>query len=293
MIVNAANIQKLLTGFRTTYNQAFEGAPSTYERVATRVPSTTASETYGWLGQLPKLREWIGDRQIQNLEAHDYAIKNRDFELTIGVDRNAIEDDTYGVFTPLVSEMGRAAKTHPDELVFALLVLGFTTACYDGQYFFDTDHPGAGGASVSNYQAGALAPWFLLDVTRAIKPLIWQERKPYHFQAMNEASDEQVFMQKKYRFGVDGRGNAGFGLWQLAHGSKAALTADNYALIRAAMAGRTGEGGKPLGITGNLLVVGPSNEKAAREILVAERNAAGATNIWQNSAELLVSPYLT
>lgn len=48
---------------------------------------------YAWLGDIPGMREWIGDREVQNLTASDYTIKNKDFELTVGVDRNAIEDD--------------------------------------------------------------------------------------------------------------------------------------------------------------------------------------------------------
>ena len=44
------------------------------------------------------MREWIGDREIQNLSASDYTIKNKDYELTVGVDRNDIEDDTLGIY---------------------------------------------------------------------------------------------------------------------------------------------------------------------------------------------------
>jgi phage major head subunit gpT-like protein len=41
----------------------------------------------------------------------------------------------------MFAEMGQAAVRHPEELVFSLLASGFTTACYDGQFFFDSDHP--------------------------------------------------------------------------------------------------------------------------------------------------------
>ncbi len=292
MIINAGNLTRLFTGFRTVFNQAFEGAPSVFGRIAMTVPSQTKQETYGWLGQFPMLREWLGDRVIQNLSAHDYALKNKPFELTVGVDRDDIEDDTYGVYTPVVAEMGRSARQHPDLLIFALLKAGFATLCYDGQYFFDTDHPGKDGASLSNYAAGAATPWYLLDTSRAVKPLIWQTRKPYTFQSMINPDDEKVFMQKLYRYGVEARCNAGLGLWQLGYGSKVALSATSYGTARAAMMSQVGDEGQPLGIVPNLLVVPPSLEAAGREILMAERNDAGATNVWRNSAELLVTPYL-
>lgn len=292
MLINAANLRALQTGYQAAFNQGFDGAAVTYDRLAMTVPSTTGKETYGWLGQTPGLREWIGDREVQNLAAHDYTIKNKSFELTIGVDRDDIEDDSYGIYSPLMTEMGRAARQHPDTLVYGLLKDGFAATCYDGQYFFDTDHPGPSGASLSNVQAGAGNPWYLVDASRAIKPLIFQKRKDYQFQSLTKPDDANVFHQKRYIYGVDARGNVGFGLWQLAFGSQATLDATNYAAARASMMSLVGDEGRPLGITPNLLVCGPSNEGAARALLMNERDANGATNGWRNTAELLVVPYL-
>ncbi|WP_261949086.1 Mu-like prophage major head subunit gpT family protein [Paenibacillus melissococcoides] len=45
--------------------------------VATKVPSTTGEENYKWLGKMPRMREWVGDREIQNLQASDYTIKTK------------------------------------------------------------------------------------------------------------------------------------------------------------------------------------------------------------------------
>lgn len=291
MIINQATLAAIYKGFRTTFNEAFQGVQPMHQRIAMITPSTVREETYAWLGAFPKMREWVGERHIKNLELHSYSIKNKDFELTIGVDRNDIEDDAIGVYTPLFAELGRSAATHPDELIFALIALGFTTACYDGQYFFDTDHP-VGGQSVSNYGGGAGTAWYLLDVSRAIKPLILQRRKHAEFVSLDRSTDENVFMKKKFIYGVDDRKNVGFGLWQLAYASKDTLNAANYAAARAAMMGFKNDEGKPLGITPNLLLVPPSLEGAGREILLNERDGAGATNSWRNTAELLVCPWL-
>ena len=296
MIVNRANVQGLYTGFKTTFNGAFTGVTPVWNRVAMDVPSTTSQEIYAWLGQIPGFREWIGDRVIQNLKQHDYTVKNKKFESTIGVSRDHIEDDTYGVFTPLVSEMGRLSAVHPDELVFGLAKQGFTSRCYDGQYFFDTDHPvTAADGSVgvwSNFGGGAGTPWYLLDTSRAVKPLIRQKRREYSFRSMNDLNDDRVFMRDEFAFGVDGRSNAGFGLPQLAYASKQGLDVAAYADARSKMMGLLGDGGRPLGITPNLLVVPPSLEKAGLEVLKAQRNAAGADNVYAGTAELLVVPWL-
>lgn len=291
MIINQANLGAIYKGFKTIFQEAFAGVQPHFTRVATEVPSSTREEAYPWLGSLPRMREWAGERVINNLKTHGFTIKNKDFELSVEVDRNDIEDDTIGIYTPMFSELGRATNAHPDELTFDLLKAGFTTACYDGQYFFDTDHP-VGDASVSNFGGGAGNPWFLLDVSRAIKPIIFQRRKNPEFVALDRSTDENVFMKRKFIYGVDDRKNVGFGLWQLAYASKDTLDPAHYSTARAAMMSYTNDAGRPLGVMGNLLVVGPSNEGKGREILMNERDAAGATNLWRNTAELLVCPWL-
>ena len=115
----------------------------------TVVPSTTGEQDYKWLGQMPGMREWIGEREVQALAAYDYLIKNKKFEMTIGVPRDDIEDDKYGVYTPLFSNMGEAAALHPDELVFGAMMSGFNEKCYDGLSFFNTAHK-VGDATYSN-----------------------------------------------------------------------------------------------------------------------------------------------
>jgi phage major head subunit gpT-like protein len=291
MIVNAAALQALALSFSTIFNEAFTGAPSQWELVAMLVNSTSSEEHYPWLGDVPTMREWIGDRVISDLAAFDYTIKNRDWEATLEVDRNDIDDDKVGLYRPKIQTLGDAAKRHRDLLVFALLKAGFANRCYDGQYFFDDDHP-VGDASVSNNGGGSGAAWYLLDLSRPIKPLILQVRKEPEFVAQDNPEAENVFMRKKFRFGVDDRKNAGFGLWQLAFGSKQDLDATNYAAHRAAMMSWTNDRGEPLGIVPTHVVVGPTRESAGRKLLKNETNDAGASNEWYNTAELIVSPWL-
>nr|DAR93076.1 MAG TPA: major capsid protein [Caudoviricetes sp.] len=289
MIINPQNLRGIYVAFNTLFTQAFEGQKPTYERVATVVPSTTDSETYAWLGDIPGMREWVGDREIQNLTGSDYTIKNKDFELTVGVGRNAIEDDKIGLYKPSIQMLGESAALHPDELVYGLLSDGFKAKCYDSKAFYATDHA-VGKGAVSNkltakltaesYKAArammmgyknskgrslGLVPdllvvppaleaaardilvadfvngtkntmqgtaeihveprlktdseWHLLCTKRPIKPLIYQQRKKAKFVSKTAETDDNVFMSKTFVYGVDSRGNAGFGFWQMAVGS--------------------------------------------------------------------------
>lgn len=291
MLINAANLGNLYVGFKTAFKTAFEGVQPMFEKVATTVTSTTRSENYAWMGQFPRLREWIGDRQVKNLTSFTYTITNKDWEATVAVPRNDIEDDSFGVYTPLMSEMGLSARTHPDELVFALLVAGFASNCYDGQYFFDTDHP-VGTGTVSNMQSGAGSPWFLLDTSRSLKPIIFQERKKAKFEALTSDTDANVFHRKEYIYGVDSRYNVGFGFWQMAFGSKATLDQTNFNAAIAAMMSFKNDEGRPLGVRPTLLVVGPGLRDKANEVVLQQKLANGADNPNYKVVEVLVCPWL-
>jgi len=295
MIINQANLNMLFDGFNTRFNQAFEGAKSHVDAVAMTVPSSSRQENYAWMGAMPGFREWVGPRVLANLSLQSYAIKNLPFESTISVPRDDIDDDQYGVFGPMFSEMGRRAKTHPDELLFALMKNAFATTCFDGQNFFDSDHPVGDGttpAPVANTDGGSGAAWFLLDTSRAIRPFIWQLRKPYQLVRKDQPNDSNVFMNKEFIYGTDARCNVGLGLWQLAWGSKQTLDAEHYKAARSAMMAFKDDAGKLLGVMPDTLICGPTNESAALKLLNSEYAAGGESNEWKGTARLIVTPYL-
>lgn len=149
MLINKNTLSALFVSLKTTFNNAFAAAPSVWEKIAMKVPSTTGQNDYAWLSKFPRMAKWIGEKNVKSLEAAKYTIKNDDFEATVEVDRNDIEDDNLGIYKPQAEMAGESAKQLPDEIVMGLVNASFTTPCFDGQYFFDVDHAVA-GASVSN-----------------------------------------------------------------------------------------------------------------------------------------------
>ena len=297
MIINAEGLARLYTAFTAVFNAAFQETQTWYDRVAMTVPASTRIMDYKFLLDFPMVREWLGDRQISSLEPKAYQVETKDWEATIEVDRNDIEDEQLGFYNPIVAALAQEARKHLEKLISDLLTGGFATACYDGQNFFDPDHQ-VGTGTASNFQGGSGAAWFLLDTGRAIKPFIFQLRRGVQLVRMDRNEDEHAFMRKKYRYGVDYRGAAAYGLWQLAYSSKEALNATNYAAARTAMMSLTNSEGRPLGIKPSLLLVPPSLEAPAREILqaqfiIGDPNTGGSkSNVWQGTADLLVVPEL-
>ena len=291
-----------LTGLNTGFSAQFQEGrlvaekDVTYKRVATVVPSQDREEGYGWLKDIPMIREWFGDRAIVSLQGDGYTIKNRNFELTIGVDGNDIADDRVGIYGPRFQMMGDEVARFPDRLVYGLLKLGFAAKCFDGQPFFDANHPtiAQDGSVVtqSNLQAGSSEPWFLMCTKRPLKPLIYQERQPFDFVALDKPTDEGVFMRKELLYGVDGRANAGFGFWQMAVGSKAALDDSNFKAARQLMLNFKGDHGKPLGLKPDLWVGPPSLIDAAIELFKVPTRAGGAGNPLFEAVDVLDTPFL-
>lgn len=298
MIINSGNLRTQGRAFNALFARGLGRAPTDHRAVAMTVPSSTGSQEYGWLGKFPSVREWLGSRVVQNIRTHDYTIRNRDWELTVAVDRNDFEDDNIGIYGPLFEEMGASTCAKACELVFELLKAGFTTPCYDGQFFFDTDHPviladGTDGV-VSNSQGGAGAHWFLADLSesRTLKPIILQMRKDWTFVTRDALTDDNVFNLKEFRYGADARMNVGYGFWQMIQGSRQPLTAANYKAAYQALEGMKGDHGRPLGLKPTHLIVPPALREDASKLLTAELGTNGETNIWRGTAELMVTPWL-
>ncbi|UNK05834.1 Mu-like prophage major head subunit gpT family protein [Psychrobacter raelei] len=298
-LVNAATLSALNTAIKKTFQRGLDSVEPEYTQIATVVPSSTASNTYGWLGEMPDMREWIGERVLNDIKTHGYTIVNKLYESTIAVKRTDIEDDNLGTLTPIVEANGKRARQHPDKLVFGALKNGHNQLCYDGQNFFDTDHPvyenhdGTGEVTtVSNLDydpAGTDPSWYLLDTNNIIKPIIFQKRKDVELTSMTKLDDESVFMLDIFRWGARARHNVGYGFWQMAYMSNKPLTSDNLNAAIAHMQSQKADGGRELDIKPTLLVVPPELRAKALELVKAERLANGQTNINKDVVDVLVT----
>lgn len=160
MLVNKANLEAIFINLKTTFNKAFAATPPEWQKTAMKVPSTGSQNDYAWLSRFPKMRKWLGDKVVKALSAFKYTVVNDDWEATVGVLRKDIEDDNLGIYEPQAQEAGYSAQQLPDEIVADLKNNAFTEYCYDGQYFYDTDHPVGKDetlASVSNKGTAALS----------------------------------------------------------------------------------------------------------------------------------------
>jgi phage major head subunit gpT-like protein len=113
-----------------------KGRADLYKDTYTVVPSNRSSESYKWLGEVPVVREWIGDKAISGLKDYGYTIQNKKWEATLKVSREAIEDDEVGVILPSIQTLAQEGQGFRGRLVSDLVINGTTNLAFDGQAFF-------------------------------------------------------------------------------------------------------------------------------------------------------------
>jgi phage major head subunit gpT-like protein len=244
MEITNAQLQAFFTQLDLSQQRGYQKVQTYWQKYSMLSTSGSERKTYAWLAQLPSMKKWIGEKQLNNIAARSFEVTNEDFENTFGLDRNKIEDDDFGVYTQSAELQGQAIARWPDEQMTAKLIAGTTTTCYDGQFFFDTDHP----VDLDDSSQGTYAN------LRTTTP----------------------------------------------------LTLANFASGKAAMRSFRGESGKPLQVKPTVLMVGPTLELAALQILKAStinqvtQNVAGdqnvaasaVDNVYRGEVELVVNEYL-
>ena len=157
MDINRANIEVMFQEFKVAFTEGFNSGVERriLDTVAQIVPSTGSSVVHAWLTQNPKMREWIGDRLVNNIESDNMTITNKKYENTIEIPREDIEDDQHGLYTPLARLMGEEAAAHPDELLVNELTADNNWGA-DAAAFFGTSRT-YGSNTISNQTTNALS----------------------------------------------------------------------------------------------------------------------------------------
>lgn len=161
MDINRANMDALFNTYNTAFTAGMQAAGQrvsaedpTLEEIAMVAPSSGAAAIHAWLDAVPAMREWVGDRHIQNLKSDKLTVVNLPYEATVSVKADDIADDQYGLYTPLIQAMGNNAASLWMELAITALTSNGTWA--DGVTFFKTDRT-YGDQTINNTTTSALA----------------------------------------------------------------------------------------------------------------------------------------
>lgn len=233
MELRSSTLSAFFENLNAEFNKAYTSASPRWPELAMKITSTSESNVYGWMEQIPGFREWIGPRVFHNIKSNGYSLTNKDWESSVQIKRTAIEDDTYGIYTPMTQMMAKTAAEHPDVQVYSLLNNGFTATCWDGLPFFSAAH-----------------------TLRTDKDGV----------AVTFNNTNNI-----------------------------ALSGLNFSTVRAEMLQNLQGGDTPFmsGAVDLVLVCGTALETTARQILLAEYDDLGQTNVYKGMAKLHVSAQIT
>jgi len=199
MALDIASAQVKLRDITAKFDNGVDSAEPFYPSVCYDASSVRSSEKYGWIGNMPGMREWVGDRQFSELRSANFVIDNKHFESSLAIKKTDIADDNLGQYGPIMEQLGIEAAHHPDELWFDALELGESTACFDGQFFFDTDHSWGKSGSQSNDLTSTVADTSAVTVAElktAIRSAVQQmlgfkndQGKLYHRPTVSRLND--------------------------------------------------------------------------------------------------------
>jgi len=145
IVSNALLLEK---GLRADFMKSFNNGenPADVMGMVMETKSSSASEKYGWLGEVAQLTEWKDERVLRGLSDYDYTLENKSYESTLKVNKDAMDDDQLGAVKLRVRDLAGRARTHVRKLFFDALVAGTAELGYDGVPFFSNSHMESGAA---------------------------------------------------------------------------------------------------------------------------------------------------
>lgn len=163
--------------------------------------SNQKSEEYVDMGFPPAMREWVGKRAPKTIREETFTITAKKYETSVVIPRDDLVLEKADLvrshyILPLAQ---RAGSQHLKKLTTATIEAGESALCYDGQYFFDTDHASASSGSQSNditaSASSTTAPTAAEATTAIIKAAYTMMGfKDDQGELMNEAADSFIVM---------------------------------------------------------------------------------------------------
>jgi len=231
-LLDRAKLEAAYITFSTIFDMALSNTPAIYPDIATVMTGVGPVTQFNWLGDVPVMTKWIGQRTINRLRAEKHKLETEWFANGIELDYDDVAEDKLGIVRPRIEQMASMGPRKLDAMTIDMYVNGFGGTlglAYDGQFLIDTDHTadGAGvGVAQSNLITGALS-------------------------SVSYNAGLQRMMEFK------------------------------------------STNGEPLELSADTLLAGPSNQLVVRELLLAQFNAAGATNVNAGTTRGIVNARIT
>ncbi len=146
-------------GIKTEFNAAYiaKNEQADWRMIATELPTTLPIQNYAWLGRSAVMQKFNDEVAQQSVREDTYQLKDILYKGDLVIDRRTLEDDQYGLLMVRARDLSSEPVRHWNQLAYQGLVNGFTSYCYDGQYFFNASHQEGLSPTQSNISTAALS----------------------------------------------------------------------------------------------------------------------------------------
>lgn len=291
---SAEKIEELQVVFDASYNQGFAAVTPTFNLFSRVSTITQKGVQRAWISQEDALREFVDERVIKQINVNGSRIEVKKFEKTVGLSYDDISDNQWSQSVLVAEGIGKSAARHKDLLCYGVLTQN--AICVDDKPLFADDHfsnmfdntKGVYSNQILDQDNPTAPFWYLTKDNMGVELFI-REGEDLSFGMLD---GDQGFMKEQLLFGVRGRMVAAGGLPQFIGRSNMPLTAENYEALRSKIEAINGVDGAPIDNSPSTLIVPKRLRAAAKLVIEADRNASGATNIYLNDVNVIVSHYL-
>jgi phage major head subunit gpT-like protein len=221
-------VSALTAELRSEFWKAWDriAEPAPYEKIVTRLKSTTLVENYINGTPVPGLKLWQNGRSYNSVDTFVSSIRNSTFHTEISATLEQLEDDQTTILKMMPADMVQKAKLYPGRAVFQLIgqalgspialqgpVIGSFNA-FDGQPFFGNrvaGGPGFGtGQNLFTYKSQNASDTNVYNLVAfytgnsMLKPLGWQDRSGPDFRTTS--GTESSYESRVVKWWVDLRG---------------------------------------------------------------------------------------
>lgn len=139
--------QHLEYGVRTGFLKGQKTYAPVRQAFVRETTSTGKKEDYSDIGTVPMPVAYDDMVQVRGAHEVSLSITNKDYEITVGVSHNAINDNRVDNIETWAQQAGRNFEKHMDKLCFLALNGGDGSTygtCYDSQNLFSASHADSG-----------------------------------------------------------------------------------------------------------------------------------------------------
>lgn len=175
MALDTAKATVVLNDLTATFDKKVKSIQPFFPTICTKFDSTGESETYGQIGDMPGMREFLGQRKFEELSSATYSLKNKHWESSLAIPKTKIADDKMGLYPPMMEHLATKAMAHPDTLLFSAIANGESELCSDGKSFFAPDHVWGDSGAQSNdlsYTVSSTSDVTVTEMKKAIRQAV-------------------------------------------------------------------------------------------------------------------------